>query len=208
MVGEMPLTVLRAAYEARRLFMRTGNLLSAAAMSAVFCVVASGCGNSSSAKTTTESIVPDGGLPEGAAEGATAPGDDSGPDQAAASNDATSSVDAGGTTDTGPDTAPAMEAAATTCAPPLGGDACDTCLAASCCAQLTACDSEPPDADGGETECQDIVNCVGNCTGGDDAGTPQSCALICTQPYGADQAVTDYENLALCQQTTCGSSCN
>jgi hypothetical protein len=191
--------------------MRTGNIVSAAAMTAVFCVVANGCGGSSSAKTSEPSVVPDAGAESaaatptdsGSAPEAAATDEASAPADATAPDDATAPADAAAPSDTG---AP-MEAAVV-CAPPLGGDDCDTCLSANCCAQLTACDNEPLDVDGSSTECQDLVNCVDNCTSGDDAGTTQSCSASCTQAYGPDQGVTDYENLAMCEETTCGAVCN
>lgn len=175
------------------------SLLRLAATSAFVSAIAIGCGSNSNGGAVATSGTPDGSA---AADGSgeelgVATGDTSdGGGQDATANDGPATVAETGTT----------QDAGLTCVPPVDGDSCDACTAANCCAMLAACANEP--ADDGATACEDISDCMDNCENPQDGGDPPpDCLGVCTQPYGSDQAVTDYNNLASCQQTLCPNDC-
>lgn len=182
--------------------MNERTLLFVAAASALVSATASGCGSNSSGKSAIGGTPGDAGGALGADSGGGSVHDSGNVADVTRTNDGPSSI---GDTGVGRD---APSDASLTCAPPVDGDSCDACTAANCCAQLRACTGEPMDPDADTTPCEDIANCMDACENPADGSAPPSdCLGLCTQPYGSDQAVTDYNDLSSCQQTLCPTDC-
>lgn len=95
------------------------------------------------------------------------------------------------------------------CQLPDGSDACTLCLAANCCREEVACNSEPTDA--GTTECEDIASCYNDCVSppadsGIAPGTSMDCVTACFASHSA-QAQSDFSAVKTCTATFCSTSC-
>jgi hypothetical protein len=136
-------------------------------------------------------------------------GDDAGVDTGTPEVDA--AVDTGTTpADTG--TTPATDAgedAPATCAVALStGDAtCDTCVATSCCTQLTGCDT-PDDAgvdDAGFSACEQLLGCINDFNTSADGGTDGG-AAACNSSYSSGEQ-TSATAVLTCIESSCATQC-
>jgi hypothetical protein len=94
---------------------------------------------------------------------------------------------------TGSVTPPGSDDASTGDVCSVDGDACTSCLGASCCAQLTACD--------GEVTCKQSLDCMSRCGAGDEA-----CSAACVQSIDGPLAAALSCRAQSCA-TECGVSC-
>ena len=69
---------------------------------------------------------------------------------------------------------------------------CNTCVAANCCAEQTACDTG--------TDCDKTFACLGNCASGD-----MACVKACGM--ASQQGATDHDALITCLQGSCQMEC-
>lgn len=86
---------------------------------------------------------------------------------------------------------PTPEPSPTGCSAGANASACGTCMAKSCCAQLSACQ--------GNQQCGTLNNCVQQC------GNDQSCTSACVEQYpqGREPLIAVYE----CMNSKCTSGC-
>ncbi len=136
-------------------------------------------------------------------------GDDAGADTGTPEVDAAADTGTTPPPDTG--TTPAADAgedAAATCAVALstGDPTCDTCVATSCCTQLTGCDT-PDDAgvdDAGFSACEQLLGCindVNSADGGTDGG-----ATTCDPTYSSGEQ-TSATAVLTCIESACATQC-
>ena len=113
------------------------------------------------------------------------------------------------TPDTGTTTVPdAGGEAAATCGVALdtGSAECDTCVAASCCTQLTTCDT-PDDAgvnEAGLDSCEQLLTCINDINGTD--GGADSGMATCDPSYGSTVQTAAAAVLS-CIETSCATQC-
>lgn len=90
----------------------------------------------------------------------------------------------------------------------IGSADCDTCMKASCCDALIACDT-PDDAgvdDAGNTACESLLNCALTYAATSDAGLSDAVGT-CNGGDAATGASTTLTTLLSCAQTNCASQC-
>jgi hypothetical protein len=76
---------------------------------------------------------------------------------------------------------------------------CDTCMASKCCAETTTCFSKT--ADGGQTDCEQLFDCVAACDAADGGDT---CVAACAQAH--PDGVQPAQALQTCQQNGCSGT--
>jgi len=137
------------------------------------------------------------------------PGDDAG-DAAPAPVADSAAVDTGTTPAEDTGTTPATDAGedAGTCAVTLstGDPACDTCVATTCCSQLTGCDTADSAGtdDAGFSACEQLLACINDVNtadGGTDGG-----ATTCNPSYSASEQ-TSATAVLTCIESGCATQC-
>jgi hypothetical protein len=90
-----------------------------------------------------------------------------------------------------------------------GSADCDSCVATSCCTQLTSCDT-PDDAgvnDAGASACEQLISCINDYNTSTDAGIDAGAGeSACNMSYTASEQSTA-EALLTCIRGTCGTQC-
>jgi hypothetical protein len=90
-----------------------------------------------------------------------------------------------------------------------GSADCDSCVATSCCTQLTSCDT-PDDAgvnDAGASACEQLITCINDFNTSTDAGVDAGAGeSACNTAYTPTE-VTTGAALLTCIRGTCGTQC-